>query len=104
MWGAHVCTSISGCSARAANGLAGPKDCNIPDWLQRRSKAMFQSPEIQSIFKAAGLSLSVWETERPGHASEMVKQLDLAACDALVTVGGDGTVHEALQVCTVPHT
>ncbi|KAL0044874.1 hypothetical protein WJX82_000765 [Trebouxia sp. C0006] len=64
---------------------------------QGRSKAMFQSPEIQSIFKAAGLSLSVWETNRPGHASEMVKNLDLAACDALVTVGGDGTVHEALQ-------
>lgn len=65
---------------------------------------MFHSPDIQSIFKAAGLSLTVWETDRPGHASEMVKQLDLAACDVLVTVGGDGTVHEALQVCTLPQT
>ena len=65
---------------------------------------MFQSPEVQSIFKAAGLSLRVWETDRPGHASEIVKTLDLAACDALVTVGGDGTVHEALQVCTLPNT
>ena len=65
---------------------------------------MFQSPEVQSIFKAAGLSLRVWETDRPGHASEIVKTLDLAACDALVTVGGDGTVHEALQVWTLPNT
>ncbi|KAL0029421.1 hypothetical protein WJX77_006321 [Trebouxia sp. C0004] len=64
---------------------------------QGRSKAMFQSPDIQNVFKAAGLSLSVWETNRRGHATEIVKQLDLAACDVLVTVGGDGTVHEALQ-------
>jgi len=104
MWGAHICTSASGCRAHAAHGLAGHSDCNIPDWLQCRSRATFQRPEIQSIFKAAGLSLSVWETDRPGHASEMVKGLDLAACDALVTVGGDGTVFEALQVCTLPHT
>jgi len=48
---------------------------------------MFHSPEIQSISKPAGLTFNVWETNRPGHAREMVKQLDLVACDALVTVG-----------------
>lgn len=68
--------------------------------LQCRSNALFQSPDVQNIFKAAGLVLTVKKTDRAGHATEMVKELDLAACDALVTVGGDGTVFEALQVST----
>lgn len=59
---------------------------------------MFDSHNIQTIFKAAGLSMSVKETQRAGQATEMVQGLDLGQCDALITVGGDGTVFEALQV------
>ena len=71
--------------------------------LQCRSHTLFQSPDVQNILKAAGLSLTLKETDRAGHATEMVKELDLAACDALVTFGGDGTVFEALQVGTVTY-
>ena len=59
---------------------------------------MFDSQSIQTIFKAAGLSVTVTETQRAGHATEMVQSLKLDCCDALITVGGDGTVFEALQV------
>ena len=66
--------------------------------LQCRSKAVFFSHEVQTIFQAAGLQLTVKETERAGHATEMVRELAISSCEAVVTVGGDGTVHEALQV------
>lgn len=65
---------------------------------QCRSRQMFDSHSIQAIFIAAGLRMTVKETQRAGHATEMVRGLELDQCDALITVGGDGTVFEALQV------
>lgn len=64
---------------------------------QGRSKAVFYSNKIQTIFKAAGLQLTVKETERAGHATDIVRAQTPGSCDAIVTVGGDGTVFEALQ-------
>lgn len=64
---------------------------------QGRSKQIFYSKEVQTIWQAAGLEVTVRETEHRGHATDLVRQLPLGSCDALVTVGGDGTVHEALQ-------
>ena len=66
--------------------------------MQCRSRQALDSHSIQTIFKAAGLSMTVKETQRAGHATEMVQAIKLGNCDALVTVGGDGTVFEALQV------
>lgn len=63
-----------------------------------RSKEVFYSSSVQTIFKAAGLEVTVKETQHRGHATDIVRQLPLGTCDALVTVGGDGTVFEALQV------
>ena len=68
--------------------------------VQCRSRQMFDSHSIQTILKAAGLSVVVKETQRAGHATEIVRSLQLDQCDALITVGGDGTVFEALQVMT----
>ena len=65
---------------------------------QHRSKQMFNSHSIQAILQAAGLIVTVRETQRAGHATKIVKHLRLDTCDAIVTVGGDGTVFEALQV------
>ena len=59
---------------------------------------MFDSDSIQTTFRASGLIATVKETQREGHATEMVRDLHLGDCDGLVTVGGDGTVFEALQV------
>ena len=42
--------------------------------------------------------MTVSQTHHRGHATEIVRQLPIGSCDALVTVGGDGTVFEALQV------
>ena len=70
-----------------------------------RSKDVFYSSNVQTILKAAGVAVTVRETQHRGHATDIVRQLALDRCDALVTVGGDGTAHEALQVLTaVPQT
>ena len=47
---------------------------------------------------AAGLKVTVHETLRRGHASDVVSGLDLSGVDLVVYVGGDGTVYEGLQV------
>lgn len=50
------------------------------------------------MFKAAGLSMVEHTTTHAGHATAIVQQLQLQGLRAVVLVGGDGTVWEALQV------
>lgn len=47
---------------------------------------------------AAGMTVHSMVTTGPGAATELMAQLDLAAVDLLLFVGGDGTVYEGLQV------
>ncbi len=51
------------------------------------------------MLRAAGLEVVAQETQHAGHASQMTADLDLQRTSALVMVGGDGTVFEALQAC-----
>ncbi|EFI28368.1 hypothetical protein CC1G_13902 [Coprinopsis cinerea okayama7 len=51
---------------------------------------------VKPILQAAGCSLKVIQTERHKHAYEVVKAMDLEY-DAIVTVSGDGLVHEVLN-------
>lgn len=44
------------------------------------------------------MSVTSLVTSGPGAATELMAQLDLAAVDLLLFVGGDGTVYEGLQV------
>lgn len=37
------------------------------------------------------------ETEYQGHAVEIAKELDIDAYDAIVTVSGDGVIHEVIN-------
>lgn len=47
------------------------------------------------------MHLTVVETQRPGHALEAVQKLELSEeVDAIVCVGGDGTMSEIIQVFT----
>ena len=53
---------------------------------------------VKPMFTAAGLSLIEHTTTHAGHATAIVQQLQLQGLRAVVLVGGDGTVWEALQV------
>ena len=45
--------------------------------------------------------MNVIETERRQHAFEAVQRLDVRETDALICVGGDGTMSEVVQVILV---
>ena len=47
--------------------------------------------------REAGVDVRVLRTERAGHAAELAAGEDLADVDAVVAVGGDGTLHEVVN-------
>lgn len=51
-------------------------------------------PHVRSLLEARGVSFEYGLTERPGHAIELARAASLTGCDAVVAVGGDGTVNE----------
>ena len=53
---------------------------------------------VKPMFAAAGLSTAEHTTTHAGHAPVIVQQLQMQGLRAVVLVGGDGTVWEALQV------
>ncbi|KAG0539677.1 hypothetical protein BDA96_03G342300 [Sorghum bicolor] len=53
--------------------------------------------EIKPLFEAAGVSITLQETEYQGHAREVVYSLDLAEYDGVVCVSGDGVLVEVVN-------
>jgi diacylglycerol kinase (ATP) len=51
----------------------------------------------EPILRGAGCASQVVETKRPGHARELLAALPQGTCDAVVVVGGDGSLHEAVN-------
>lgn len=51
----------------------------------------------EPVLRAAGCAPQVVETKRPGHAREVLSAMPQGTCDAVVVVGGDGTLHEAVN-------
>ena len=54
--------------------------------------------KCRPILEAAGMDLQPIETLCSKHASEVAQTLDIKAVDAIVCVGGDGTMSEIVQV------
>ncbi|KAF5339283.1 hypothetical protein D9758_013298 [Tetrapyrgos nigripes] len=52
--------------------------------------------QVEPLLKAAGCTLDVSETTHNGHAYDVAKSLELNY-DAVVTVSGDGLIHEVLN-------
>ena len=50
------------------------------------------------VLAAAGFEVNAHETLARGHATQIVAAEDLGSYEAVVAVGGDGTVFEVLQV------
>lgn len=53
--------------------------------------------EVKPVFDAAGIALTVHETQYAGHTRELVRHLDPREVDGFCVVGGDGTMHEAVN-------
>lgn len=53
--------------------------------------------EVMPHFEAAGIDVTIRETEHAGHAREMVRTMDFEDLDGLCAIGGDGTLHEIIN-------
>ncbi len=54
-------------------------------------------PRIMSTFKRHGLRFEHTFTEGPGHAIELAKTAAKNGYDMVISVGGDGTIHEVVN-------
>jgi diacylglycerol kinase family enzyme len=53
--------------------------------------------QVQPVLEAAGVELTVHVSQRRGHGAELVRRLAPGDADAVLAVGGDGTVFDLLQ-------
>ena len=51
----------------------------------------------REIFNKAYIDYKVIETERAGHAMDIVKEMGHNEYDGIVTVSGDGLIHEVVN-------
>ncbi|CAO2178000.1 unnamed protein product [Urochloa humidicola] len=63
----------------------------------RKCAKKIYDAEISPLFEAAGVSITVQETEYQGHAREVASSLDLAKYDGIVCVSGDGVLVEVVN-------
>src|SRR5512134_878555 len=85
------------------NPVAGPKDVN-PKTVKRIDR-------VRAYLSAQGLPFRIRETSAPGDAGVMAREAAIEGADAVVAVGGDGTMNEvadglagsATRLVFVPH-
>jgi YegS/Rv2252/BmrU family lipid kinase len=63
----------------------------------RRGEADRRRAFVRDEAAAAGVDATVMLTERRGHARQLAQQCVDAGCDAVIAMGGDGTVNEVAQ-------
>ncbi|KAI9227929.1 MAG: ATP-NAD kinase-like domain-containing protein [Piptocephalis tieghemiana] len=58
---------------------------------------------VKPMFELVGIQTTLVETERSGHAKELTQGMDVDAYDAVVTISGDGLIHEVMNgLCSRP--
>ena len=60
---------------------------------QGKGKRLWEK-KVRGWFDASGLGYTFRETEAPGDARDLARNVDFDVFDALVIIGGDGTLHE----------
>lgn len=71
--------------------------CVIVNPQSGRGAGAQAAPIVQRSFQASGVDFQFFQTHGPGHATELARRAALDARDVIITVGGDGTAHEAIQ-------
>jgi YegS/Rv2252/BmrU family lipid kinase len=61
----------------------------------RRGPAVLES--VKPAFDAAGAKLDVHVSKHAGHVAEIAKSINTEDYDGVCVVGGDGTIHEAIN-------
>ncbi|KAI8388563.1 ATP-NAD kinase-like domain-containing protein [Radiomyces spectabilis] len=63
---------------------------------QGKAKDIFEFG-VKPVFEAANCEMDIQYTEHQGHALQIAKDLDINRYDAIVTVSGDGIIHEVIN-------
>ncbi|KZT26357.1 hypothetical protein NEOLEDRAFT_1091226 [Neolentinus lepideus HHB14362 ss-1] len=96
-----VDTWIANLMDKAYDGI-GVKQCRRfkvlinPQGGQGKAVTVFRK-KVEPIFSTAHCTLDVTYTRRAKHASDIAKELPLSDFDAVVTVSGDGLIHEVIN-------
>lgn len=62
-----------------------------------KGRARRAAPEVRAALESAGHSVTAVTTDRPGAARALASRALDDGCDALVTLGGDGTLSDAVD-------
>jgi YegS/Rv2252/BmrU family lipid kinase len=69
-----------------------------PDSGGRGARRRAELESVLSLLRAANVEAHLVLTESQAHAEEQAQQAVLAACDVIFACGGDGTIHNIIQV------
>jgi YegS/Rv2252/BmrU family lipid kinase len=56
--------------------------------------------DVQAALHAEGIRFELWQTEGPGHATELARRAVLEGYRVVIAAGGDGTLHEVARGLT----
>jgi sphingosine kinase len=62
---------------------------------KRQSRIIFQ--QIRPLLDNSHLEYTLTETTRPGQIKDSLNQINLSEIDGIIIVGGDGSIHEAIN-------
>lgn len=54
-------------------------------------------PKVEEALRRRELSYSLHQTNQPGHANSLARELEVGPSDLVLIVGGDGTIHEVVN-------
>jgi YegS/Rv2252/BmrU family lipid kinase len=74
-----------------------------PDSGGRRKRRQSELQTALGLFRGAGIEAGLILTHSSAHAEDEARKAMLAGCDTLFACGGDGTIHNFLQVLANTH-
>src|SRR5271169_2152354 len=69
-----------------------------PDSGGSRPRRQAELESVLALLRGANVEADLVFTDSPSHAEENARQAILAGCDTVFACGGDGTIHNVIQV------
>src|SRR5271170_964123 len=69
-----------------------------PDSGGRRTRREAELESVLALLRGANVDAHLVLTDSRAHAVERARQAVLAGCDTVLACGGDGTIHNVIQV------
>src|SRR5262245_51850761 len=57
----------------------------------------FGVDDARALLERHGIEAEIWETQRPGHATELARKAAADGYQRVIAAGGDGTVEEVAE-------